>query len=51
MEHLSHEELVSLVMHLLKRVESLEDDSIETSNVLYEIENQLDMVIEKCMKN
>lgn len=51
MQHLSHEELVALVMHLLKRVEDLEDENVGTTNCIYELENTLDMVIQQCMKN
>lgn len=39
-----------VVSNLIRRIEILEEENIETTNVLYELENKIDMLM-KCQYN
>jgi len=41
----SEQSLLSLIQNLKERITVLEKENVETTNVLYEIQNRIDMVI------
>jgi hypothetical protein len=41
----SNQSLLSLIKNLEERITVLEKENVETTNVLYEIQNRIDMVI------